>query len=237
MTGREEKIRDLHRAQQDHNIFNYSGNPTYFLGSLTLTDGNSNAFNANTKTNTEKFNEIKKSVKDINVEAFTGDERKRIEAKINRLQRCGASAQASVLVLELTTIDSMLRVREWDYKLLTSNAIKTFENNVKMTLTTDGLKLHICSLDTYVGNKAVGEAKDRIIPDFVLDKLEEANERELFDEYKVLYAENVKDPLLLGCIHGCSDYFLIAEWDDDISFDEIVSGKQKCEAVDMKNIY
>lgn len=45
------------------------------------------------------------------------------------------------------------------------------------------------------------------------------------DTFSVLWVEKVKDPLLLGCIDGCKDFFLICEWGDDIKFDDIVKGK------------
>lgn len=103
--------------------------------------------------------------------------------------------------------------------------IGRFENEHRVTATKDGIKIHIDPLETYVGNPQSGEAKDRIIPDKVLDKLDEAKERKLFDTFSVLWVEKVKDPLLLGCIDGCKDFFLICEWGDDIKFDDIVKGK------------
>lgn len=173
-----------------------------------------------------KFEQLKKSVKQIEVEPYTGEVRNRIEGKIGRLQKAGAVAQAAILESELTTRDSLRRLMEWDYKLLTKETIEKFQKDNAMTLTRDGLKVHIDPIDKYCGNPQIGEAKDRIIPDPILDKLEKAKERDLFDEFAVLWAEKVKDPLLLGMLYGCEDYFFIAEWGEDISFEQITKGEK-----------
>lgn len=178
-----------------------------------------------TRTPTQKLTELKRSIKQIEAEPFTGEVRRRITDKVGRLHNAGAVAQASVLEHELTLRDALIRLKEWDYKILTQEVIRKFESSNHMTLTEDGLKIHIDPIEQYVGNPQDGQAKDRIIPDVILDKLEEAKEREVFDGFEVLWAERVKDPLLLGCIHGCEDYFFICEWGDDITFEQITKGE------------
>ncbi len=89
------------------------------------------------------------------------------------------------------------------------------------------VNIKIDLLADYVGNPEGGKTKDRIIPDFVLDKLEEAKDRQVFDEFKVLWVERVADPLLLGCIDGCEDFFFVCEWGDDITFEQIMKGSEK----------
>lgn len=175
----------------------------------------------------KQFGLIKKSLKEIEAETFNGETRKRIEDKINRLQRAGATKQALILEAELTTRDSLVRLKEWDYKILLKSEIEKFQKENTMTSTTDGLKLHTDPIEAYVGNPKTGEAKDRIIPDNVLEKLEEAEERQLFDDFVVLWAEKVKDPILLGCVYGCEDYFFVAEWGEDITFEQIKKGIKK----------
>lgn len=172
-----------------------------------------------------QFDQLKKSVKQIEAEPFESGARKRIESKIGRLQKAGATAQAIILESELTTRDTLTRLKEWDYKLLTKKTIEQFKSDNTMTMTRDGLKVHIDPIEKYCGNPQVGEAKDRIIPDHILDSLGTAKERELFDEYVILWAEKVKDPLLLGIVDGCEDYFFIAEWGEDITFEQISKGK------------
>ncbi len=174
---------------------------------------------------TKQFGLIKKSLKKIKAEPFNGEVRKRIENKINKLQKVGATNQALILEVEITTRDSLMRLQEWDYKLLPKAEIGKFQKENTVTMTRDGLELHIDPLETYIGNPKTGEAKDRIIPDDVLEKLETAKERELFDSFAILWAEKVKDPLVLGCVNGCEDYFFIAEWGTDITFEQITKGK------------
>ena len=61
----------------------------------------------------------------------------------------------------------------------------------------------------------------------VLEKLREAQALTLFDTFHVAFIEwqQVKqlDPLLFGKIVGCPDYFLIAEWGEDVSFRELAA--------------
>jgi hypothetical protein len=170
---------------------------------------------------------IKKSVKEIEVEPFTAEVRKNIIDKVERLQKCGASKQALVLEAEVTVRNALVEIKRLGYKVLTRKAIGDYENANKMTLTKDGIKIHIDPIDDYTGNPAEGTAKDRIIPDSVLTELEKANENQVFDEVKVLWVEKVKDPILLGCIDGCEDFFYITEWGDDISFEQIQRGEGK----------
>jgi len=177
---------------------------------------------------TKEFEQLKKSVRKIEAEPFTFKVRQRIEAKINRLQSAGAVAQATILEQEISTRESLNRLKEWDYKVLPKKTLDEFTSQQTTRMRTswaDALQIHIDPIEKYCGNPKSGEAKNRIIPDNVLDKLEDAKERELFDEFQVLWAEKVKDPLLLGIVYGCEDYFLICEWGDDVTFDQIMKGK------------
>jgi hypothetical protein len=169
---------------------------------------------------------IKKSVKNIDAEPFTAEVRKNIIDKIGRLEKCGASAQAAILESELKLRNSLVEIKRLGYKVLTKSAIGSFQDKYKMTATRDGIKLHINSLENYIGNPDVGDAKDRIIPDEVLDKLEVANEHQVFDKIQVLWAEKVKDPILLGQVDGCEDFFYITEWGSDITFEQIQKGEK-----------
>lgn len=178
---------------------------------------------------TKQFGLLKKSLKQIEAEPFGGGARTRIEKKINRLQKAGATKQALILEAEIRTRESLVRLKEWDYKVLPKTEIDKFKAGQERIMRTSyeiALKLHVDPLEAYVGNPKSGEAKDRIIPDNVLEKLEEAEERELFDNFAILWVEKVKDPIVLGCVDGCEDYFFIAEWGDDITFEQIVKGNK-----------
>lgn len=183
---------------------------------------------SNTPSGLKTLQLIKKSVRQIKADAVSKDAEKRVKDKIDRLERLGIKAQAVVLKAELSLRIRLARVMEWNYKVLPHEELQKFELANKVTSTRDGLKVHVDHLKDYVGNTTIEvEKKDMVIPDFVLDKLSEATDRQVFDGYAVLWVEKVKDPLLLGCIKGCKDYFLIAEWGDDVRFDEIMKGKKK----------
>ena len=67
----------------------------------------------------------------------------------------------------------------------------------------------------------------QVPPSHVLDKLEEAKSKGLFDEFKVAAVVNrervyAPDPLLVGRINGVSAYFIIAQWDKDLKVSELV---------------
>lgn len=170
---------------------------------------------------------IKQSIKQIKAEVVNENAQGKIQTKINRLLDLGALAQATVLDNELRLRQKLHALSEWDYKVLPYDSIREFETANKMTATRDGLKVHIDPLEKYCGTLTDSEAKDKIIPDNVLDELEKAKIRKLFDTFSILWAEKVKDPLLLGSIDGCKDYFLLAEWGDDISFDQMVKEETK----------
>lgn len=179
-----------------------------------------------TESSARRFEVLKHCLNIIEGTPFTGEERSRIETKILRLIEAGAVAQAGVLEKEINMRVKLMRLKDWEYRLLTKKTLDKFSADNRMTMTEDGLRLHIDRLEAYVGNPESGAEKDRIIPDNILDKLEEAKERQLFDSFAVLWAERVPDPILLGVVNGCSDYFYIAEWGDDISFKQLSEGRE-----------
>lgn len=179
--------------------------------------------NVQTRNPTGTLALIKKSIKEIKAEAVSEEAQGRVEDKILRLLELGATAQATVLEAELSVRRKLNHLQEWDYKVLPYEAIEEFEGANRNWDGQGGrIKVHIDPLESYCGNPQAGDAKDRIIPDNVLDKLEEAKERKLFDTFSVLWVEKVADPLLLGIVNGCKDYFFITEWGSDISFEQIM---------------
>jgi hypothetical protein len=161
---------------------------------------------------------IKQSIKEINTNAVDEQSQAKIRAKINRLNELGATKQAQILALELQLRFKLCRIGEWDYKVLPAEAIKKYKISGRNWDGQGGyFVVHIVNLEAYSGQ---GDCS--VMPDEVLDKLEEAKQRQIFDEFSVLWVEKVKDPLLLGSISGCLDYFFICEWGEDVSFDEIM---------------
>ena len=69
------------------------------------------------------------------------------------------------------------------------------------------------------------EQYDQIPPEHVLDQLDKAVADGCFDRFEVCkidWIKEVKDPIVFGRIDGCSDYFFIAQWDDDIKIEDIL---------------
>jgi len=69
---------------------------------------------------------------------------------------------------------------------------------------------------------------DRIPPESVLNKLEEAQKLNIFDEFEVAFIEEVEeDPIIFGRIKGCEDRFFICQWDNDIKVEELEKFQDK----------
>ena len=72
------------------------------------------------------------------------------------------------------------------------------------------------------------ENYDKIPPAHVLDAIERAQKDKVFDYYEIAHIrwiEEVKDPIMFGKIDGCDDRFFIAQWDDDVSIEELMGQK------------
>ena len=168
---------------------------------------------------------LKKSVREIVVGAVSEEMRGAINNKIEKLRKLGVKKQADVLEAELALRTKLARVKEWNYPVLPYDELMKFDRSMVGGFY---LKVHIDKLADYVGNTSADvDVKDSIIPDFALEKLEEAKDRQVFDDFAVLWVEKVKDPLLLGLLQGCKDYFFICEWGEDVKFEDIVKEKEQ----------
>lgn len=63
---------------------------------------------------------------------------------------------------------------------------------------------------------------EKVPPAHVLDSLETAKGRKIFDSFDIAYIKEVKDPILFGIIEGCTDKFFIDQWDSDVSISDIL---------------
>lgn len=69
------------------------------------------------------------------------------------------------------------------------------------------------------------ERYPEVPPAEALLKLKEAKELQCFDTYEVATIQSrvvVPDPILFGRITGCSNYYYIAQWDSDVSIEDIL---------------
>lgn len=70
------------------------------------------------------------------------------------------------------------------------------------------------------------EKYGKVPPQHVLDNIARAKAVGIFDSFevgKIDWVEEVKDPIVFGRINGCSDRFYIAQWDNDVSIEELLS--------------
>jgi len=69
------------------------------------------------------------------------------------------------------------------------------------------------------------EKYGQVPPDHVLTAMGRAVEQGIFDRFvvaKIQWIKEIKDPIVFGRIDGCSDYFYIAQWDDDVRIEDIL---------------
>lgn len=71
----------------------------------------------------------------------------------------------------------------------------------------------------------IGDYK-AVPPEEVLTKLEEAQSHKCFENFEVAFIRNVKDPLLFGRVRGTSNRFFIAQWDNDVTIDDLLKANE-----------
>lgn len=66
-------------------------------------------------------------------------------------------------------------------------------------------------------------------PAEVLGKLREAKARNCFDYFEVAKVQTVEvrpDPIIFGCIKGVGEKFFIAQWDNDVKIEDILTANE-----------
>jgi hypothetical protein len=170
---------------------------------------------------------IKDAIHVIKAEVVDEEVKNALTTKSGKYRKAGLKRQADLLDAEITARVRLARIKEWDYKVLPYKAVQAYDKRVVGGWT---MMVHIDPIDKYMGINEGGlveEALEKIVPEDVVDKLIEATDRQVFDEFYVLWVEKVKDPLLLGKIKELNDYFLVAAWGDDVKFDDIIKASKK----------
>ena len=73
------------------------------------------------------------------------------------------------------------------------------------------------------------EEVTEIPPESALLELEKAQNLNVFDRFEVARIESVEerpDPILFGRIDKCPDRFYIAQWDNDVKIEDLISDKE-----------
>ena len=103
------------------------------------------------------------------------------------------------------------------YRYVTPEQIDGFKRNLSSHVSPSGsyYELALVPIQRY----------SEVPPAAALEALKEAKETGLFAEFEIAYLQarvRVPDPILFGRIEGCPDYFVIAEWGDDVSYADLV---------------
>ena len=138
---------------------------------------------------------------------------------LTRLQELGLVKAAKKLANSLSLAEKC-RIAYTQYRFITPEKVEAFQSQLKKVKKGNAYKkLLFTALEEY----------SEIPPEHVLDALELAKESQCFDTYEIAsvqWIEPVPDPLLLGRITGCEDYFFIAQWDDDVKIEDILQADE-----------
>jgi len=108
------------------------------------------------------------------------------------------------------------------FRFVTQKNIDDFNAKIKKeTFKKDANGFHRWDLLQFTSLKAYQE----IPPANVLLKLEEAKDKNCFDDFEVAKIQSVEvrpDPILFGRVKGCPDRFYISQWDSDVRIEDIL---------------
>lgn len=113
-----------------------------------------------------------------------------------------------------------LKVAYAMYGFIKPEQVQKFQEVLGLQKASKGYRkqLSFCRIDQY----------DRDVPpQDVLEKIEAAKNVGCFDYFEIAYVEEVKkDPIVFGRIQDCPDRFFIAQWDDDVSIEQIIMASE-----------
>ena len=110
------------------------------------------------------------------------------------------------------------------YMFITPQTVQTFNDKLRKETLEEDKRARRYKQLMFIPIEEYGA----IPPPSVLDKLEKAQNDNIFDKFliaKVDWKEEVKDPIVFGMIDGCEDYFYISQWDDDIKIEDLILGR------------
>lgn len=142
-----------------------------------------------------------------------------------RLRHLGLNAAARE-VMRLSSLAQKCAVAYEHYRFVTQDHIDKFGHALR-----ERTLQQIGGYQTVWDAVAVVPLQDyaKVPPSSALDALEEAQRLGCFDTFEVAIIQSVrqvKDPILFGRIEGCPDRFFVAQWDLDISIDDLLQGDE-----------
>ncbi len=143
--------------------------------------------------------------------------------RAERLEKLGFKVAGKQLT-ELMQKKRKLSLAYEHYRFVTPEKIAEF-NSALMRKT--GKNMHsMTNMEYQVLAFTPIEQYATVPPDDVLQALEVAQDRKCFDSFEVAYIKNVKDPLLFGLVKGTPNRFFIAQWDNDVSIDDLLKANE-----------
>lgn len=143
---------------------------------------------------------------------------KRLEKYSSRLEKLGLDLAAEKSNEETRKYLREVNIAACGYTRIPIEKVKEYETDLPVDHV-----LSVFNLHEYPGTP----------PEIVLQKLEKAKKKEVFDEFRILTVvkEEKKildvDPILVGQISEGPDFYFIAEWGNDISLKDILNKGQK----------
>lgn len=143
---------------------------------------------------------------------------------VEKLEKLGFTT-ATNKIKEIKDLNRKMVVAYEHFRYVTPDRIDIFNENLKReTLREDKSAYHykqliFVSLADY----------PKVPPMEVLDKIEQAQELKCFDYFEIAKIEAIteqKDPIIFGRINKCPDRFFIAQWDNDVKIDQIISNNE-----------
>lgn len=149
------------------------------------------------------------------------------EQLAKELRELGLATAASTIKVRSNKRDRMVKAYE-NYKYVTQEHLTRYNKELRR-------KTEKCRGKDIVFQEAalIGiEGYPEIPPKDVLEALKTAKATQIFDSFQILRVEQrterapearKKDPILFGRVDGCGDFFFIAQWGNDVKFEDLVT--------------
>ena len=136
-------------------------------------------------------------------------------------EAAGFTNAAKVAHEEADVISRLARAYE-HYRYVSNEKITAFKNRLRAS-TLNYNDPYRLTYDTLKFESA--ESYKSMPPANVLEAVKAAKATGIFDTFEVASIETVRvvvDPIVFGCIEGCTDKFFIAQWGEDVKISDLL---------------
>ena len=142
-----------------------------------------------------------------------------MEATVERLKKLGLQSAAKKITDNVVLCRKLHKAYQ-EYQFIKEEDVESFNAHLRKTTETgDSYRIEYDKL-AFIKLNEYAETP----PSEVLDLLEGAIKDKCFDAFEVCKIESVRevvDPILFGRVKGCGDRFYVAQWDNDVTIEEI----------------